>query len=72
MLFLKLSQEFSYWKHYREFQNIFAFKPLIEFNKNTFNLTKILPIKTVEISKSKLRFDNKYLNKIKKKMFFTI
>ena len=32
----------SYWKHYREFGNIYAFKPLIEIKKNNLIILKNL------------------------------
>ena len=65
-----IARVFSYWKHYREFKNIFAFKPLIKFNKKKFKIINIPLIKTKKISKDYLKFDKSFLNKVKKRDIF--
>ena len=67
-----IARIFSYWKHYREFKNIFAFKPLIKFNKKNLRVIDIPQIKTKSISKNFLKFDPVFLDKLKKKIFFII
>ena len=65
-----IARIFSYWKHYREFKNIFAFKPLIKFNKKNLRVIDIPQIKTKSISKNFLKFDPVFLDKLKKKDIF--
>lgn len=56
----------SYWKHYREFGNIFGIKPIIKFKKNQINLIKIPNLKISNLLKNTLEFDNDFINKTKK------
>lgn len=60
----------SYWKHYREFGNIFAFKPLIVFKDGKENIIKIPLLKTKKLNNGYSIFSKNFLNKIKDKDIF--
>ena len=65
-----IARVFSYWKHFREFNNIFAIKPIINFKKKKFNVIKIPQLKTKKISQNLIKFDEKFLKKTKKIDYF--
>tara|TARA_Y100000590_G_scaffold269029_1_gene302118 strand:- start:2670 stop:3878 length:1209 start_codon:yes stop_codon:yes gene_type:complete len=61
-----IARVFSYWKHFREFKNIFAIKPIVKFKNKKFQLIKIPKLKTKNISENFLEFDDNFLKKTKK------
>ncbi len=65
-----IARVFSYWKHYREFNNIFAIKPLFNFKKKKLKIIKIPKLKTEKVSENYIRFSQKFLNKTKKEDIF--
>ena len=65
-----IARVFSYWKHFREFNNIFAIKPIINFKNKNLNIVKIPKLNTKKISNEFLKFDEKFLIKVKKKDIF--
>ncbi len=62
----------SYWKHYREFQNIFGIKPIIKFKNKKFKLVKIPNLKTIDLPGELLKFDKKFTNETKKRDIFYV
>ncbi|MGL3827308.1 hypothetical protein [Candidatus Pelagibacter communis] len=53
----------SHWKHYREFGNIFGFKPLINFKNNKMKIINIPKIKIQKNNvKNQLKFNQKLIN----------
>ena len=65
-----IARVFSYWKHFREFNNIFAIKPLINLKKDKPSVISIPKLETQAVSENLLRFDAKFLKKVKKEDFF--
>ena len=65
-----IARVFSYWKHYREFKNIFGFKPLLNFKKKKIEIIKVPKIKIRNISKNTYKFKNSFLEQLKKKDVF--
>ena len=66
-----IARVFSYWKHFREFNNIFAIKPLINLKKDKPSIISIPKLKTQKVSENLLRFDAKFLQRKLKRIFFT-
>lgn len=56
----------SYWKHYREFKNIFGVKPIIKYKNKKIELIKFPSLRTINLSKNLSQFDDNFLDKTKK------
>ncbi len=68
-----IARVFSYWKHFREFKNIFALKPIFNFNNKKLELIRVPKIHIKKISKENFQFDNRLISKLKKEdVFFKI
>lgn len=65
-----IARVFSYWKHYREFNNIFAIKPILNFKKKKLNIVRIPKLRTDTVSKNYIKFNQKFINKTKKEDIF--
>ena len=60
----------SYWKHYREFKNIFGIKPIIKINNTKLKLVKIPYLKIINTKNDLLQFDNNFIKETKKNDIF--
>ena len=75
-----IARIFSFWKHFREFGNVFAIKPLVNLKKKKISIKNIPNLTTKSIGNNSLSFNDKFLKevikydlyyekKFKKKMF---
>ncbi len=68
-----IARVFSYWKHFREYKNIFAIKPFIKISSRGYQIYKIPKLETNIINKNYLQFDKIFLKKvIKEDIFFNL
>lgn len=65
-----IARVFSYWKHFREFKNIFAIKPLYNFEGAQLEVIGLPKLNVEKISKEKCKFDLKVFNELKKNDIF--
>ena len=68
-----ISRVFSYWKHFREFKNIFAIKPIYNFKSSKLKIIRVPKLIVKTISKENLKFDAKLYDKLKNRdIFFSL
>ena len=66
----QLLEFFSYWKHFREFKNIFAIKPIYNFKNSKIKVIRTPKLHVKTVSKKNLKFDTNLYYKLRDQDIF--
>ncbi len=65
-----IARVFSYWKHFREFKNIFAIKPIYNFKNSKIKVIRAPKLHVKTVSKKNLKFDTNLYYKLRDQDIF--